>query len=242
MKTSSPEKPSGEYIRDMFGHFANRYEIFTFLIGLGQDQRLRRHTLKTLKKGMRVLDLACGTGDLALLASQKIGDDGEVVGLDFSPQMLEKARRRAQKRGLGKNGNLSWVLKKAEDLPLGDQRFDLVVSGYALRNLYENIDAILEKVRHSLAPEGQIAFLDLTEPADPFRRALFQFYLFVFVGIYGTLLFGKNYPIPYLPESASRFLKSHEFTEKLRKAGFENVHQTSFMLGAVTLYQARWAK
>src|SRR5690348_2392623 len=89
-----PEKPDDQYIRTMFDRMARRYDIFTKLIGLGQDQRLRQETLKDLKKGMRVLDLACGTGDLAILAAQRIGIDGEITGLDFSSGMLDYAGER----------------------------------------------------------------------------------------------------------------------------------------------------
>ncbi len=234
-----PDNPDDRYIRKMFDHMARRYDIFTKLIGLGQDQRLRQKALADLKKGMRVLDLACGTGDLAILAAERLGTDGDITGLDFSSGMIEYARERCRRIATPAAGRIHWMCAKAEELPLDGPKYDLIVSGYALRNFYENIEAILLRAREGLAEDGRIAFLDLTEPVNPFLRAVYRFYMFVFVGIYGTLLFGKEYPIPYLPKSAARFFKANEFVEQLHKAGFREVTKQSFMLGATTLYRAR---
>ncbi len=234
-----PDKPDDHYIRKMFDHMARRYDIFTKLIGLGQDQRLRQEALVGLKKGMRMLDLACGTGDLAILAAHRIGVDGEITGLDFSAGMLKYAQERCRQLGSETAGRIRWIHGKAEDLPLEGQKFDFIVSGYALRNFYENIEVILIRVRESLTKNGQIAFLDLTEPVNPLFKMLYRFYMFLFVGIYGMVLFGKEYPIPYLPKSSARFFKANEFVRELHKAGFCEITKQSFMLGAVTLYRAR---
>lgn len=233
---NAPAKPDEGYIRGMFDRLAGHYDRFTFLIGFGQAARFRNECLKPLQKGMRVLDLGCGTGDLAIAAVQKIGADGEVIGLDFSQEMLQVARQRAEKLGLC--ANIGWICKRAEDLPIGDRLFDLVVSGFVLRNLYANIDKILYGIHASLKPGGRISFLDLTEPRHPFLAWIFRFYMLTFVGLYGWVLFGKDYPVSYLPDSAKRFHKAHEFVEAIQNAGFRNVEARPFMLGSVTLYQA----
>ena len=242
MKTSwpnwnAPQKPDQEYIRRMFDGLAGRYDIFTKLTGFGQAGRWRDEALGTLRKDMRILDIACGTGDLALRAAEKTNGDADIVGLDFSENMLKVAERRFEKLGLKTQDRFRLVFKKAEELPLEGEIFDLIVSGFALRNLYENIDRILQGAYASLKPGGRVSFLDLTEPAHPFLKKIWRFYMLTFVGFYGTLLFGKKYPVPYLPDSAKRFPPPAEFQAALRRAGFGRVSAKGFLLGSVTLYQ-----
>lgn len=235
----SPARPGSAYIRAMFDSFARRYDIFSWLIGMGQAGRMRREALRHAKPGLHVLDLASGTGDLAVEAARRTGPGGSVTALDFSAPMLDSARRKFERRiPPPMRSGFETVHRSAEELPLEGRTFDLIVSGYALRNMYENIEHILQGVRDSLAPGGRIAFLDLTEPAGPVRRFLFRGYLYLFVGLYGVLLFGKKYPVSYLPDSAGRFFRAGEFADFLRRAGFSDVTARPFMLGAVTLYEA----
>ena len=232
------QPPNSQYIRKMFDHLAARYDLFNHLTSLGLAIRWRRETLKPLKPGMRVLDLGCGTGDLALDAIKKIGASGEVVGLDFSERMLLFAKRRYDKLGLNGDHKFRLVLKKAEELPIEPEPYDLVVSGFVLRNLYENIDPILTMVYRTLKPGGVISLLDMTEPKNFFVRALWRFYMNTLVAFYGKILFGKDYPALYLTQSAQRFLRTAEFVEKLKTKGFRDVRARAFMFGMVTLYQA----
>jgi len=234
----SPQAPDAAYIRTMFDRMARRYDAFTALIGLGQTHRWRAHALEPLRPGMRVLDLGCGTGDLALAAAARVGPSGEVVGLDFSGDMLAVAAHKARVRRTPAWGPVRWVQVRAEDLPLPDAPFDMVVSGFVLRNLYANIDAILAGMKASLRPGGRVRLLDLTEPKRAPLRAVFRAYLLGPVGLYGALLFGRDYPVPYLPDSAQRFWKADEFVAALRRAGFSDVTRRSFLFGTVTLYDA----
>ena len=238
MRTSPQIKPDSQYIQTMFNRLAGRYDLFNHLTSLGLATRWRRQTLEPLKPGMRVLDLGCGTGDLALDAIRKIGFSGEVVGLDFSERMLLFAKKRYDKLGLTGDHRFRLVLKKAEELPIEPEPYDLVVSGFVLRNLYENIDPILTGVYQTLKPGGTISFLDITEPENFLVRGLWRFYMNTVVAFYGKLLFGKDYPAFYLTDSAKRFLRAADFTEKLRAKGFKDVRARSFMFGTVTLYQA----
>lgn len=235
----SPATPDAAYIQTMFDRMARRYDTFTLLTGFGQAQRWRREALKPIKPGMRVLDIGCGTGDLAIAAAEAVGPDGEVVGLDFSAQMLEVARWKYRQRRRETIGTFRPLAGRAEDLPLDGQRFDVIVSGFVLRNLYAQIGRILTGVYASLNPGGIISFLDLTEPLHPLVGAGFRLYLLTAVGLYGAVLFGNDYPIPYLPDSARRFCKASEFVRALEHAGFTAVTARSFMFGTVTLYQAR---
>ncbi|MBI4432360.1 MAG: ubiquinone/menaquinone biosynthesis methyltransferase [Candidatus Omnitrophica bacterium] len=235
----SHKNPDSATIRTMFDRLAERYDLFNHLTSLGMATGWRRETLKPVRPGMRVLDLGCGTGDLMLEAIPLAGLEGEVVGLDFSPNMLAVARRRVEQMEPNEYAPVRFVEDKAENLPIEDKPYDVVVSGFVLRNLYENIDKVLEGVFRSLKTGGQVSFLDITEPDQKGWLLLWQTYMNTMVALYGKLLFGKDYPAFYLTESARRFLKAGEFVQKLKETGFQNIRVKSFMFGAVRLYQAK---
>ena len=232
------QNPDQRFIQGMFNELAPRYDLFNRLTSMGMASFWRRETLVPLRKGMRILDLGCGTGDLALAAMKKLEGQGEVVGLDFSPRMLEFAAHRQRKMGWNGSYRIRWILKRAEELPIENEPYDLVVSGFVLRNIYENIGDILQGVYRSLKRDGRISFLDITEPGNRAVKFLWEFYMSTFAELYGKLLFGKAYPSYYLIDSAKRFLKPKEFSRKLEDAGFKEVKSKSFLFGVITLYQA----
>lgn len=250
LNLESVERPDPAYIRSMFDRMARRYDAFTFWMSLGGAGAMRSEALKDLRPGDRVLDVACGTGDLALEAARRTGAKGRVVGLDFSPGMIEVAKLRHARmaeagkqppagRSAGPLARLDWVCQGAETLPIAGEKFDWVVSGFALRGLYEHIDPILDGIRRSLDANGQISLLDLTEPRNPALKWLYKTFFYSWVALLGALLFGKDYPVAYLPDSSSRFLKASEFVEKLKSKGFRDVTARSFIFGSVTLYRAK---
>ena len=242
LNLESIPQPDADYIRTMFDRMARRYDTFTFWMSFGGAARMRAEALKDLRAGERVLDIACGTGDLALDASRRVGASGRVTGLDFSSGMLEVAELRRTKLGARCAAPIEWACRGAETLPIERvEKFDRVVSGFALRGLYANIDRILDGIRASLKPGGRIALLDLTEPRNAFLKALYKTFFFSYVAFLGAVLFGKDYPVAYLPDSSSRFFKAADFTEKLKAHGFRDVTMRSFVFGAVTLYEGRTA-
>ena len=230
--------PDSAYIQSMFNQLAGRYDLFNHLVSFGMASLWRTKTLEPLRPGMRMLDLGCGTGDLALEAFRKYGSGVEIVGVDFSARMLDFARRRAEKLGVNGQGSLRFVLKKAEELPIENEPYDLVVSGFVLRNLYENIDSILKGVRRSLKEGGAVSFLDITEPENSALRFFWKIYMNTLGALYGKILFGRDYPVFYLTESARRFPRAKDFAKKLEISGFLEVRAKPFMFGIVTLYRA----
>lgn len=236
MQSTLLETPSSSSIQGMFDRLAPRYDVFNRLTSLGLDNCWRDKALEQIRPGMRVLDVGCGTGDLSLAAARQLGASGQVVGLDFSEKMLELARARQKRAGL-EASPLRFVWGKAEDLPLSEGSFDLVVSGFVLRNIYENIDRILLGIKDSLKDGGRVSLLDFTEPSNPLARWGWRFYMNSVVLLYGKIIFGKNYPMFYMADSAKRFLKPHEFTDKLRRAGFRDASFRLFLFGVIVLYQ-----
>ena len=231
--------PDSAYIHDMFDRLASGYDLFNRVVSLGLDSGWRKAALVPVKEGMRVLDLGCGTGDLALGAIKKVGARGEVTGLDFSGSMLAIAQKRYEKLGFNGNRQISFVLKKAEELPIDRRLYDVVLSGFVLRNIYENIDAILDGVRGSLKEGGEISFLDITEPKGRLLLFFWKLYMNTYVAACGKMLFGKDYPMLYLTQSAQRFLKVNEFIAKLKEKGFKDIRVKKFMMGSIVLYQAQ---
>lgn len=226
-------------IRSLFNRLAPRYDLFNRLASLGLDKTWRRRTMEPIREGMRVLDLGCGTGDLCFEASKRVGKSGRVTGLDFSENMLEFAALRLNRAGLnGHSGEIRFVLNKAEDLPIDSEPYDAVVSGFVLRNIYENIDRILAGVFRSLKKGGIIRFLDFTEPDNKLLCSAWRFYMNSVVAFYGAVLFGKDFPFFYMTRSAERFVKPGQFVQKLETAGFKKACATRMMMGSIVLYEA----
>lgn len=233
------KNPKPAEVQELFDKLAFRYDLFNRLVSFGMDKSWRSKALEQIPQGARVLDVGCGTGDLSLGAAQRAGVLGQVVGLDFSPQMLSVARRRYEASGAPLNGHFKLIQKGAEELPLDEKPFDLVLSGFVLRNLYDRIDRVLEGILRSLKKGGQARLLDFTEPASPLMVGLFRFHMNTFGNLCGRLLFGKEFPAGYMAESARRFPKPQEFVVKMRDAGFKEVRAERFFMGAVVLYTGR---
>ena len=238
--TATTVSPDQNAIQNIFDRLSGRYDIFNRLTSMGLDGLWRKKALSGVRPGMRILDLGCGTGDFTLEAARRLKGQGEIIGLDFSKNMLAIARNRVRERGIKKNGlQLRFEERRAEEIPFEERPYDLIISGFVLRNIYENIDEILRGVYQSLKSGGEIRFLDFTEPRGIFRKRLWQWYMNTVVAFYGKMLFGKNFPLFYMTDSAQRFLKAPEFTRKLREIGFEEVAAQTFMMGIIVLYRGK---
>jgi demethylmenaquinone methyltransferase/2-methoxy-6-polyprenyl-1,4-benzoquinol methylase len=212
-----------EGVERMFDRIAPVYDAMNRVMTAGLDQRWRRITARSVvHEGDRVLDAACGTGDLAI-ADRKAG--GEVTGLDFSERMLERARR--------KDPLVEWVRGDILRLEFEDGSFDAVTVGFGIRNV-EDLEAGLAELRRVLSGGGRIGILEITRP----RGALRPFYALWFDRI--VPLLGKVLPggaaYTYLPASVKRFPGPDALAELLRRAGFEEVRWRTFAGGIVALH------
>ena len=240
MKISN--QPSGQDIQAMFDRLAPSYDRFNQMVSLGQDRIWREEVLKNVKEGSRILDVGCGTGDLTLGAARRMRA-GEVVGLDFSSQMIAIAQKRADRLANEHPyyAPVRFVCDSAENLPLEKKPFDLVVSGFVLRNIYEKIDRVMEGIHRSLKDGGRVALVDFTEPPGSIRNILWKTYMNTAGALCGRIAFGRDYPGSYLTDSAKRFLKPDEFCATLRHNGFMNIKLKRFMMGIIVLYEAEKA-
>jgi demethylmenaquinone methyltransferase / 2-methoxy-6-polyprenyl-1,4-benzoquinol methylase len=197
-------------VRTMFDRIAPVYDAMNRVMTAGLDVRWRRlAAAAVVRKGDRVLDAACGTGDLAI-ADAKAGA-GHVTGLDFSEQMLARARRKAP---------LEWVQGDMLALPFGDATFDAATVGFGVRNVAD-LELALRELRRVLRPGGRLAILEITQP----RGAMKPFYSLWFDSI--VPLLGKVLPggsaYAYLPASVKRFPSAEKLAELLRACGFGDV-------------------
>jgi len=212
-------------VRRMFDRIAPVYDAMNRVMTVGLDRRWRRITVEqVVRKGDRVLDACCGTGDLALAARVRGAD---VVGLDFSERMLERAR--------AKSHDIEWVRGDVLALPFDDASFDAVTVGFGVRNV-DDLEAGLHELRRVLRPGGRVGILEITHP----RGALVPFYRLWFDRV--VPLLGKVLPggaaYSYLPASVRRFPGPGELAALLEASGFSAVRFRRFAGGIVALHVA----
>jgi demethylmenaquinone methyltransferase/2-methoxy-6-polyprenyl-1,4-benzoquinol methylase len=217
-----------EGVRSMFDRIAPVYDVMNRVMTMGLDRRWRRLAVREVVwPGDRVLDVCCGTGDLAAEAERR---GGRVTGLDFSEQMLARARR--------KSGTIEWVQGDALALPFEDGEFDAVTVGFGVRNL-DDLELGLRELRRVLQPGGRAAILEITRPRG-LLRPFFRVWLDVLVPLAGRILpGGKAYT--YLPASIRRFPGPEDLSRLIEAAGFGDVRFRLLGGGSVALHTAERA-
>lgn len=207
----------------MFDRIAPRYDSVNRLMTLNADRRWRKDLVRRLGIGAgdRVLDLACGTGDFAMLCSAR---GAEVVGLDFSRGMLSAA--------LHRNGaSISWVQGDGLALPLPAESFSAALSGFALRN-FTSIQPVLVELARVLKPGARLGLLEVDSPRHRIVRLGHGLYFNRLVPVVGGLISDKR-AYRYLPQSAAYLPPETQLLEMIEAAGFAQVRKRSAMLGAI---------
>ena len=207
----------------MFDRIAPVYDVMNRVMTAGLDQRWRRLTVQTVvRPGDRVLDACCGTGDLAL-AARKAG--AEVVGLDFSERMLERARR--------KSSEIEWLQGDLLELPFEDASFDAATVGFGVRNVVD-LERGLAELRRVLRPGGRLGILEITRPRGPLRL-FYRLWFDVLIPLAGKILpGGKAYT--YLPASVRRFPGPEDLAALMESNGFDEVSFRRLAGGIVALH------
>lgn len=212
-------------VRAMFDRIAPVYDVMNRVMTAGLDRRWRRHTVAAVvQPGERVLDACCGTGDLALEAER---EGGIVTGLDFSAEMLARARR--------KSDTIEWVQGDMLALPFPDGAFDAATVGFGVRNVAD-LPAALAELRRVLRPGGRLAILEITRPRGPLRP-FFSLWFDRVVPVLGRVLPGGR-AYTYLPASVRRFPGAEDLAALIEEAGFEDVRFRLFGGTIVALHTA----
>ncbi len=230
------EAAAATHIRELFNGIAPSYDRLNHLLSFGLDRYWWRRTARAFapvlaRPEARVLDICCGTGDLtaALLAQRPPGAQ-PITGLDFSPEMLARARTKyAAAKAL-------WVEGDAMHLPYPDASFDLVTAAFGFRNL-SNYAAGLAELHRVLRPGGQIGILECNQPSG-FSGALYNLYFRRILPVVGGWISGNRAAYAYLPASVARFPRPPRMFELITEAGLTNPTWDRYLLGAAGLYRA----
>ncbi len=225
---------------DMFTAVPRRYDLINHLITWGLDERWRREAARECltSRPKKMLDLCCGTGDLAINLARLAENDVAIVGVDYSPPMLEIATRKAEPLTGRK---VSFTHGDAANLPFPDGYFDSVGISFAFRNLtYKNplAQRHIAEVLRVLSTGGRFVIVETSQPRAKLVRGLYHLYLHWFVFRLGHLLSGNRGAYHYLAESAARFYTSEELKAMLVAAGFREVSCHPLFWGAIGIHVA----
>jgi demethylmenaquinone methyltransferase/2-methoxy-6-polyprenyl-1,4-benzoquinol methylase len=237
-----PPKYKAVYVREMFGRIAQRYDLMNCLMTFGRDRAWRRYTVAQIgqsiaspprtvaREGGRVLDVATGTGDLAIeTLSQWPG--AQVVGLDFVPEMLTLARLKTSENGSAPELTAGDALR----LPFPSGTFDAVVTGFAIRNVTD-IPAAFAEMARVTRPGGRVACLEIAKPRLAIFRRLFAFYFHRVVPLLGGWITGQRSAYTYLPHSLTGFLTPDEIVGVMGQTGWRDVSYRRLMFGTVAVH------
>ena len=209
-------------VRSMFDRIAPVYDVMNRAMTAGLDGRWRRLAAQAVvEPGARVLDVCCGTGDLALAAH---AEGGRVTGMDFSEPMLERARRKSQE--------IEWVRGDLLELPFEDGSFDAVTAGFGVRHVVD-LGAAFRELRRVVRVGGRVAILDLARPQGPLG-AFYRVWFDRLIPLAGRFLPGGA-AFTYLPASVRRFPAPEDLADELRRAAFDPVAHRRLAGGIVVL-------
>ncbi len=236
-------RSSARAVREMFTSIAPRYDLLNHVLSFNVDRLWWRRTARTFsqilkKPEVRVLDLCCGTGDMAFALRQQAGQgQKQIFGADFSHAMLQRARSKSLGKALNKSALPGWIEADALCLPFADQHFDLLTSAFGFRNLAD-YDAGLREIFRVLKPGGECGILDFSEPQGLMGH-LYRIYFKQVLPRVGTMLSGVRGPYDYLPNSVERFPHPKEMLERMRQAGFREATWTPYTFGIAGLYRGK---
>jgi demethylmenaquinone methyltransferase/2-methoxy-6-polyprenyl-1,4-benzoquinol methylase len=220
------------YVRRLFSVIAPRYDLITVLLSFGRDREWKRRLAAMCEPvaGTRVIDLASGTGDIAF----EMGARGaHVVGLDITHGMLEIAASKPE----AARYRVAFVAGDMGSLPFPDACFDIVTTGYGLRNV-PHLAGALAEIHRVLRPEGRMLSLDFDRPAQPIVRGVYLAYLTVVGSLLGAVLHGDADTYRYIPESIRRYPGAAAVSALTREAGFRNCTHVRVLAGLMAIHVA----
>lgn len=229
---SSPEA-KGRYVRRLFSTIADRYDLITVLLSCGRDRRWKQRLVAFagVQSGTRTLDLACGTGDIAFSLARR---GGSVVGLDITTRMLQLARLRPEAASSG----VAFIAGDMMALPFANAAFDVVTTGYGIRNV-PRIEPAIAEIRRVLKPGGLFLSLDFNRPSNRLLRSIYLTYLTIVGSAVGLLLHLDADTYRYIPETIRRYPGAPAVTRMLLDHGFAEAEWIPVLGGLLAIHRAR---
>jgi demethylmenaquinone methyltransferase/2-methoxy-6-polyprenyl-1,4-benzoquinol methylase len=234
---ATSEQDASRKVREMFTRIAPRYDLLNHVLSAQMDKRWRARAARELRPILErsdatVLDLCCGTGDLAFSLARK--SKARIIGADFSHTMLVRARDKARSEA---NGSVPVPFFEADALrlPFAGASFDLVTTAFGFRNL-ANYEAGLREIARVLKPGGNVAILEFTEPAPGLMGDAYRAYTQKILPKIGGWISGDSAAYAYLPKSVARFFRPHELADLMTHTGYTNVRFILMMLNSVALH------
>lgn len=234
VKPYDTDQTKKEQVRDMFDNIAPKYDLLNHTLSLSIDRLWRRRVVRVVRKcrPRRVLDLATGTGDLAIEMARRI-DGVQVMGVDLSEGMLDVARRKVAARGL--DGRVTLAVGDAEHMSADDASVDVVTVAFGVRN-FGDLEAGLKEMARTIKPGGKVVILEFSRPRNPIFRTLYEFYSYRILPRIGGMISRDKRAYEYLPASVGEFPAPQEFLQMLSRAGFKNCRARSQSFGIAQIY------
>lgn len=223
-----------ERVHHVFEKIYTKYDSMNSIISFQRHKAWRKDVMKRMrvKEGSRALDVCCGTGDWSISLADAVGSSGEVVGLDFSQNMLSVAKRKKNELNIEQ---LNLLHGNAMELPFADNSFDYVTIGFGLRNVPDYM-TVLKELYRVVKPNGKVVCLETSQPTLFGFRQLYYFYFRFIMPVIGRM-FAKSYSeYAWLHESAKNFPDKKELKQMFLSVGFSHVHVKSYTGGVAAMH------
>lgn len=234
VKPYNTEQTKKEEVREMFDRIAPRYDLLNHTLSVSIDRLWRRRVVRIVRRcrPLRILDVATGTGDLAIEMARRISGV-RVLGVDLSEQMLAVARRKVAARGL--DGRVLLDVGDAEHLAVSDHAVDVATVAFGVRN-FSDLDTGLRELFRTIKPGGKVVILEFSRPRNALFRLLYEFYTYKILPRVGGLVSRDKRAYEYLPASVGEFPAPAEFLSMMTRAGFHNCRARSQSFGIAQIY------
>jgi demethylmenaquinone methyltransferase / 2-methoxy-6-polyprenyl-1,4-benzoquinol methylase len=228
--------PKKETVQQMFDDISPKYDFLNHFLSFGTDFYWRKKLVALLSEThpLRILDVATGTGDVAIALTDL--NPEQVVGIDISEKMLEIARRKVVKKGLQQI--ISFRRNDAERIPFPDGSFDAVTVAFGVRN-YEDLRKGLSEMKRVLRPGGTMMILEFSHPTGTPFRQFYRFYSRFVIPPVGKVISGNSRAYSYLPETVSAFPSGDDFLDILRESGLTGCVRKTLSFGIASIYSGR---